>query len=150
MVLFSEFYNQVLNTMRSNTIAKMTDEDIMEMLDLMMIRSIAEFRFPRVSLEYEKIQTEQGEEYAFTNEITQQELNVLLALVKKYWLEQQLDNETSFVDLYYDKDVKTYSKANLLKTLNNRYEQAVEQARRAQFDYSRGFGQDAYVGTINE
>lgn len=151
MIFFSTFYNQVLNTMKSNTIAEMSDEDIISMLDMMLIRAIAEFRFPDINLEHIQVEnpTTNKTEYAFVNKVTQRELNVLLVLVKKYWLEQQLDNENEFANLYYDRDVKTHSAANLIKTLNNRYTEASNEAKRIQWDYSRGHGKDIRLGAIN-
>lgn len=151
MIFFSTFYNQVLNTMKSNTIAEMSDNDIVQMLDMMLFRAIADFRFPDVSLDF--IETENPRtgnlENAFVENVTQRELNVLLVLVKQYWLEQQLDNENQFASLYYDKDVKTYSAANLLKQINDRYENAKEESRIAQYNYSRGHGNDIRLGAIN-
>ena len=152
MIFFSTFYNQVLNTMKSNTIAEMSDNDIVQMLDMMLFRAIADFRFPDVSLDF--IETENPRtgnlENAFVENVTQRELNVLLVLVKQYWLEQQLDNENQFASLYYDKDVKTYSAANLLKQINDRYEKSIQESRMAQYNYSRGHGKDIRLGAINE
>lgn len=138
MKKFSSFYGQVLNTMKSNTLAKMWDEDIEKYLLDLTLRAIAEFRFPKVSLDYEIIENEHGEEeYAFKNDVTQRELNVLLAIIKKYWLEQQIDSEEHFEDLYYDRDVRTFSRGNMMKSLRERYELAVKQAETAQYNYSR-------------
>lgn len=152
MIFFSTFYNQVLNTMKSNTIAHMSDEDIINMLDMMLMRAIADFRFPDVELTFElrKNPATNQLENAFVENVTQREINVLLALVKQYWLEQQLDNENQFDSLYYDKDVKTYSAANLLKQINDRHERSIQESRMAQYNYSRGHGKNIRLGAINE
>ena len=135
---FSSLYDQALNTLKSNTFANMTDKDIENYFSSLAKRAIADFRFPKVSLEYEVQNQQDGHpEYTFKEEITQKEVNVLLVLIKKYWLEQQIDNETSFEDLYYDRDVRTFSRGNMIRSLNERYEKACDEAKRVQYDYSR-------------
>jgi len=138
---FKAFYPQVLATMKSSTIAAMTDAQIESFLNDLVIRAIAAFRFPKVSLAYEAID-ESGDGnivYTFTNPstVTQREINVLLALVKMYWLEQQKDDEELFETLYYDRDVKTFSRGNMMKSLKDNYELAKKNAKTAQYDYSR-------------
>lgn len=138
MLYFSEIHKQVLNTMRSNTLSQMSDEQIESYLDMLLIRAIADFRYPRVPLTFNAEEGEDGEIlYVFTENVTQHEINVLLVLVKQYWLEQQLDNENRFEDVFYDRDVRTFSRANLMKTLNERYREAKEEVRVAQYNYSR-------------
>lgn len=138
MLFFSEVHKQILNTLKSNTFSKLTDSEIEASLDMLLKRAIADFRYPNISLAYEKAEDEFGNEsYAFTENVTQNEINVLLSLVKLYWIEQQLDNENRFEDIYYDRDVKTYSRANMMKTLNDRHQQALKDVRAAQYNYSR-------------
>jgi len=72
--------------------------------------------------------------------------------MKKYWLEQQLDSERNFEMLYYDKDVRTFSRGNIMQQLRTRYEDAKFAAEQAQFDYGRvdtALG-TAAVGTVND
>jgi hypothetical protein len=137
MVLFSTIHKQVLNTLKSNTIAQMHDYQIEEFLNSMLIRAIAAFRFPNIPLVYTEVDNGYGPEYAFSNNITQSEINVLLTLVKLFWLEQQLDNETRFEDTYYDRDVKTFSRGNMMKEIKDRYKLAKADADTAQYEYSR-------------
>lgn len=151
MLYFSEIHRQALNTLKSNTYAKMTDEAIQESLDLLLIRAAADFRFPRVPLTYEEVTDEYGfTEYVFTENITQNEINVLLALMKMYWIEQQLDNENRFEDVFYDRDVRTYSRANLMKTLNDRYKDAQRDVKTVQYNYSRVKDNKPTLGDIYE
>lgn len=146
---FSDLHLQLLNTIQSDTLASMSDEDIARTLNLVLIRAIADFLFPRVSLDYERIPGE-IEDYQFVEKITQKEINVILALSKKIWLEQQLDNENHLESVYYDKDVRTHSRANLLKQLNSRYQVAQEEVRLAQYNYSRSLDNKPTVGDIYE
>jgi hypothetical protein len=135
---FSVIHQQVLNTLKSSTLAAMEDYEIEVMLNDMIIRAVGEFRFPKISLAYEEITDSNSTvEYQFVETLTQREINVILALVKKAWLEQQLDNESNFENTYYDKDVRLHSRGNLVKALQDRYELAKKEAERVQYDYYR-------------
>jgi hypothetical protein len=154
MIYFEAINKQLLNTLSSSTLAGMSDYEIDETLALLMFRAIADFRFPQIALTYqEEINPNSGlRKYYFTNNVTQKEINVLLAIMKKYWLEQQLDSERNFEMLYYDKDVRTFSRGNIMQQLRTRYEDAKFAAEQAQFDYGRVdtvLG-TAAVGTVND
>ena len=147
MIYFEEVNKQLLNTLSSSTFAGMTDEEIDETLAMLMFRAVADFRFPRIQLTY----AEDVSGYYFENDITQKEINVLLALMKKFWLEQQLDAEKNFEMLYYDKDVRTFSRGNIVQQLKDRYKQAKEDAKYAQFDYGRvNSTGGATMGEVND
>lgn len=137
MILFSTIHAQVLNTLKSNTFANMHDYQIEQYLDAVLLRAISDFRYPKIDLSYSQQEVEGETVYVFDNDITQNEINVLLTLMKKHWLEQQLDDESRFQDVYYDRDVKTYSRGNMMKVLTERYELASKAAEKAQYDYSR-------------
>lgn len=150
MVLFSTIHKQVLNTLKSNTIAQMHDDQIEEYLNSMLFRAIAAFRYPNMPLTYTTVDQGYGPEYVFDNDITQREINVILALIKFYWLEQQLDTENRFEDLYYDRDVKTYSRGNMLKEMKDRYKLAKADADEAQYEYSRVTDGTPTLGVLYE
>lgn len=151
MLYFSEIHKQVLNTLKSNTFSKLTDAEIEESLDLLLLRAVADFRYPNVPLTYNEVEDSFGTKaYVFTEDVTQNEINVLLSLMKLYWIEQQLDNENRFEDIFYDRDVKTYSRANMMKTLNDRYDQALKESRTAQYNYSRVKDNKPTFGDIYE
>lgn len=153
-VYFEAINKQLLNTLSSSTLAGMSDFEIDDTLAMLMFRAIADFRFPQMELTYaEEVNPNLGtRKYYFTNNITQKEINVLLALMKKYWLEQQLDSERNFEMLYYDKDVRTFSRGNIMQQLKARYEDAKFAAEQAQFDYGRvdSVLGTAAVGTVND
>jgi hypothetical protein len=154
MIYFEDINKQLLNTLNSSTLAGMSDYEVDETLALLMFRAIADFRFPQMALTYQQeLNPNLGtKKYYFTNNITQKEINVLLALMKKYWLEQQLDSERNFEMLYYDKDVRTFSRGNIMQQIRTRYEDAKIAAEQAQFDYGRVdtvLG-TAAVGTVND
>lgn len=85
-VYFDEINKQLLNTLNSSTYAEMSDYEIDEILALLMFRAIADFRFPQIALTFEEeINPNLGlRRYYFDNKITQKEINVLIALMKKY------------------------------------------------------------------
>ena len=154
MVYFEEINKQLLNTLNSSTLAGMSDFEIDETLALLVFRAIADFRFPQMPLTYQREENPNlgTVKYYFTENITQKEINVLLAIMKKYWLEQQLDSERNFEMLYYDKDVRTFSRGNIMQQLRTRYEDAKLAAEQAQFDYGRvdSVLGTAAVGTVND
>lgn len=84
MKYFEEINRQLLNTMSSDTLAGMSDYEIDDTLAMLMFRAIADFRFPQVELTYdEDINPNLGtKRYYFVNDITQYEINVLIALMK--------------------------------------------------------------------
>lgn len=140
MVYFSKIYKQALVTLQSNTLAELTDSDLKDLLDVLLMRSIADFRFPRISLAYDDTPIENEPEnsgYYFYADVTQSEFNVLLALMKRLWLQQQLDNEDLFEQKYFDASIRTHSSANMLAKLKERYELAIEEVNTAQYNYSR-------------
>jgi len=138
MVYFSTIYTQALVTLQSQTLAELTDSDLKDLLDVLLMRSIADFRFPRISLTY-TVATPDTENlgYYFSADVTQNEFNVLLAMMKQLWLQQQLDNEELFEQKYFDASIRTHSSANMLAKLKERYELAVEECNIAQYNYSR-------------
>ena len=141
MVRFNDIYPQFLASLKSNTLAEMSTDDLEEYLDELMIKAVAAFWFPRVSLEY----TSDSDGYYFVEDIRQQEINVLGVLMKRYWLEQQLDDENKMEQKYYDSSIKTHSQANMIKVMQSRFEEAKKECEVVQYNYSRT---DDYQPTI--
>lgn len=135
MVTFDSLYSQFLSSISSFTLTELRDDEIQAELFNLAQRAIASFKFPRVSLEYELNQSTQI--HYFTDEVGQKEFNVLLAYMKVYWIEFQLNHEQRFQNQYYDSTVRTFSAANLLAQLNRLYENFVLQAKRAEYNYGR-------------
>lgn len=142
---FTDVYPQFLNTLKSETLAGLSDEEIINYLDTLMIRAIADFSFPYKSLAYEK---DIEGDYAFTGDITQREINVLIVMIKSFWLEQQLDNEGLFEVAFYDKDVKTFSMANKIKVLQTRFADSKKDKKSALSNYYAEKDGDPFLSTI--
>lgn len=137
MTKFNSFYPQALNMLKSNTLAAMSDAQLETFLNDLAVRAVADFRFPKIPLTYTSADVNGVVEYTFDEDITQREINVLLALMKRLWIELQLDDEGMFEVLYYDRDVKTFSKGNLINALEKRFESAKRDAKTAQRNYGR-------------
>ena len=135
---FTDLYSQVLGTLRSNSFAEMSDDQLTNYFDDLAIRAIADFRFPKISLSYSITTDAYGNDvYSFENDITQYEINVLIVLMKKFWIEMQMDDENHYAVLYYDRDVKTSAGASMVNSMNKRYDTAKQEAKTAQYNYSR-------------
>ena len=67
------------------------------------------------------------DDYAFDNTITQKEINVLLAFIKRFWLEQQLDDEKKMEQKYFDSAIRTHSQANMIMALRQRYQDSLKE-----------------------
>ena len=135
MTNFDILYDQFLSSLSSESWATLSDEEIKEELFNLTVKAIGSFRFPRVPLTYRWNEDEQ--KHYFDNEITQREINVLLALMKVAWIDYQISREERFQNQYYDASVRTFSQANLLAQLNRMSENYRKEAKDSQYDYSR-------------
>lgn len=142
---FDDVYNQFLTYAHSCTFADLSEEELLHELKKFLERAIAEFRFPHCSLDYTCVVSEPTEDnpqpepvFVFTDEdFGQREINVLVAYMKKYYLEWLLSREQNFQQLYYDTDTRTYSQGNLVQQLNTAYKTAIKEANDVNYDYSR-------------
>jgi hypothetical protein len=73
---------------------------------------------------------------------------VLLILIKRFWLEQQIDDEEKMEQRYFDAAIKTHSQANMLMALRQRYQDALKECVIAQYNYSRSLNNKPTVGNI--
>lgn len=146
---FEELYDQFLTSLSSSTLAELTDREVESELFNLAKRAIGAFKFPKIELTYEFDEDE--EKHRFTNEVTQRELNVLITLMRLYWIEFLLGEEKRVENLYYDTNVRTFSMGNLLAQLNRMHENAAKAAKRAEYDYGRvnAFKKPS-IGDIND
>lgn len=145
---FKSLYPQILDSLKSDTLAEMTDHDIQLYLDNLIKRAAGEFWFPRIDLSYSLASISDPDDLAFDNDITQKEINVLLTLIKRFWLEQQIDDEEKMEQRYFDASIKTHSQANMLVSLRQRYVDAIKECDVAQHNYSRSLNNKPTVGDI--
>jgi len=145
---FKSLYPQILDSLKSNTLAEMTDHDIQLYFDNLIRRAVGDFLFPRIDLSYGLVSQSDPDDLAFVNDITQKEINVLLTLIKRFWLEQQIDDEEKMEQRYFDASIKTHSQANMLVSLRQRYVDSIKECEVAQQNYSRSVNNKPTVGDI--
>jgi hypothetical protein len=139
MVTFNKLYAQFLSSISSYTLSQLSDDEIQAELFNLASRAIAAFKFPKVPLTYVEVENPNTGEImpTFNEDISQKELNVLLAHMKVLWIEFQISKEERTINLYYDDNVRTFSAANMIAQLNRMYENFVIAAKRAEYDYGR-------------
>ena len=140
-------YPLFLSSLSSCTLASYTDQELQNELDILVKRSIARFKFPKVSLNYAydytitdmslPIVERSTKGYYFTENVGSRECEVILAWMKVYWLEYQLSKERNYENLYADKDVKAFSNGNLISAIEKAYNTMTLAARKVEEDYGR-------------
>lgn len=147
---FHIIFDQFLTYTTSCTFAILSDEEILRELEKFLMRAIAEFKFPQVSLEF--AYDEEKEEYYFIDEdFSFKEVNVLIAYMKKYFHEFLYSKEENFQQLYYDSDTKTFSQANMVKQLLDAYKTASDAAEEINRNYLKMDRKyKSRIGSVNE
>ena len=136
-----------LSSLSSCTLASYTDQELQNELDILAKRSIARFKFPKISLKYAydgeiadislPVVERSTKGYYFIEEVGYREIEVILAWMKVYWLEYQLSKERNYENLYADKDVKAFSSGNLISAIEKAYSTMTATARKVEEDYGR-------------
>ena len=153
-------YPLFLSSLSSCTLASYTDQELQNELDILVKRSIARFKFPKISLNYVYDDTivdmtmpvveRSTKGYYFTENVGYRELEVILAWMKVYWLEYQLSKERNYENLYADKDVKAFSSGNLITAIEKAYNTMTSVARKVEEDYGRvGANGKPAIGDVN-
>lgn len=139
MVSFDTLYNQFLSSVSSYTLAQLSDDEIRAELFNLTQRSLAMFKFPKMALTYTADENPHTGEitYIFDNDVTQRELNVVLAYMKVLWIEFQISKEERLRNQYYDDNVRTFSAANMIAQLNRMYENFLARAKDEEYNYGR-------------
>lgn len=155
----NDIFPQFLESLDSCTLSSFTNYEIQDQINLLTKRAIADFKFPKYSLAYEydsEINPDTGVAYGYyftelEGAITQKEYNVILAFMKRYWVEFQISQERLFKNAYYDKDIRLHSPGNTLDKLDKLLKTFIGIALKAERDYSRvnPIGQSTW-GDVNE
>ena len=83
-------YPQFLQTIDSCTLSEFTNFEIQNQLAYLVRRALVDFKFPKVSLEFEFDSNENDNTmepfgyYFVSNDVSQNEFNVILARMKQY------------------------------------------------------------------
>lgn len=160
-VLFPPF----IATIRGEIYGVITQDELDEECFNLARRAIAAFKFPKISTDYETfyaireedtlVEVDENTEGAishgyFVNDLGYKELEVLIAWMKVYWVEQLLSNADNFEDIYTDSNIKTYSRANAVDKNTKLMDQYRTYARDLETRYSRvNASRGASIGDIN-
>lgn len=87
---------------------------------MLLNAAIMQFRYPRVSLDYDK------ESAVFTEDLGNDEIQILSNLMKLEWIRRCISTWDNIRQLYSDKD---FSQANFLDKLNKTGEQVRDECR---------------------
>lgn len=87
---------------------------------MLLNAAIMQFRYPRVSLDYDK------ESAVFTDDLGNDEIQILANLMKLEWIRRCISTWDNIRQLYSDKD---FSQANFLDKLNKTGEQVRNECR---------------------
>lgn len=150
----SSIYPQFMSGIDSCSLSDLTNQSIQTEIDGLIIKAIADFKFPFITLEYKYDSdinplTEVPFGFYFVGDITQREYNVLLARMKQYWIEHQVSQERLFQNVYFDSEIRLHSPGNTIDKLIKLYVTFKEVADRAEHDYYRVFEGKPSIGDIN-
>ena len=95
-------------------------EEILKDWRMILNAAIMQFRYPRVSLDYDK------ESAVFTDDLGNDEIQILANLMKLEWIRRCISTWDNIRQLYSDKD---FSQANFLDKLNKTGEQVRDECR---------------------
>lgn len=115
-----------------------TDEDVRQELTSFLYMAIMKFKNSAVPLDYE------GD--SFLNELTENEINVLVALMKHEWTKKFINDDYHLKQRPSFRDVSFSASAPHLKQLQEREKRARDEAYEAINWYSRSLSNFAKLG----
>jgi len=127
---FTEIYDFFMTTItdyRLITLFNTSETDFNTYLSAWLIQAIPEFYNCDQSLAYAT------NEFAVT--LTQKNINILVLLMKKIWLEKEIDNILQMNNLVQDRDFKTFSQGQNMKAKQDRYVILKEEVSQKLVDY---------------
>lgn len=138
-ILFPRFLDDVKDCVFIN----MDDLDLQETLNGIVISALQDFKFSKVALTYEEDTNYDPLDsfsygYFFTDEnIGEAEYKVILSWMKYHWISTQITWANNFQNPFFDKDIKGYSPANMLKSMESMMMAYLAEAKRVSYDYNR-------------
>lgn len=161
-------YKPMMATIRGSIYGVISRDELDEELFNIAKRAVNTFKFPRIKTDY-KVFYAVRKEYepetlelstsndadavphaVFEKVLTDKEVEVILAWMKVYWIENLLSNADDFENTYTDSNIKTFSRANLVQQNTQRYKEFLAQAHEIETRYSRVNADcRATIGDIN-
>lgn len=129
---FSDVYGSFLARIEEDDWLREEDLEVVDadMLEILKM-AIFDFRFPRISLEFD------GTDPEFANTLTNAEIQVLATLMKLHWLRRQVNSWRNIKQQYSTKDFEFSSQANHLDKLLKSLEATEKEMRRVFDTYDR-------------
>lgn len=129
-------------TIRGERYLVMSEAQIREELVNLTKRAISRFKFPKQSTAYSRVTAYEDDipydRYYFVNDnLTDAEIEVIIAWMKAFWFELLVSNSDNFVNLYHDSTIKTYSPGNVLHNYLKAQEAFKSQAKEIESFYYR-------------
>ena len=121
---FSVVYDNFLSKITDDMYLELTEEDTKAILKQLLMAAIQKFEFPRQSLEYELIDTQEVDEHndpildwGFVNILTNEQINIIANYMIVEWIGQQLASIENVRMKYSGSDFKFTSQANHIQKL---------------------------------
>lgn len=149
-------FPSMLATIRGERYLLLSDNQIYDELVELAKRAITAFKFPKQSLEYDKTEDTTdnfGYKYYFINDnIGNAEIQVLVAWMKVFWIDNLILNADNFNNLYHDSNISAYSPGNLMSNYIKTQNSYKADAKALEQNYYRVDidGSPAITGTIDD
>jgi len=143
-------------TIRGEYYGVITEDNIDEECYYLACRAICAFKFPKIDTSYTTFRAIRNQDHSliiitpeqegyddaiphayFNNDLTQAEIEIIIAWMKVYWCEYQISNADNFEDIYTDSNIKTFSRANAVDKNIKLLDQYRSNARDLENRYSR-------------
>ena len=132
---FNEVYDRFFDSITDDMYVEFTKEDTEKDCQSLLIGAIPKFEFPKKSLTY----NEQDETMCFSEDLSEEEINILANLMLEGWLQRQITSIDNTRQKYYGNSFKLTSQAAHLNALMKLKEDIVITNRKLQRLYSRRF-----------
>lgn len=138
---YSKIYNKFLTDIKDDTLLDFTVEERMEILDSLLKKSISRFKACQINLldRTERIPATEitpAIEGQFNQDLTEEEMNILATIMRKYWLNDKIYNLELLQQKITSKDWKLMSQSNHLIRLIALGQELDKEISRMIVDYS--------------
>ena len=102
MTQFSEVYSRFFDSITDNMYIEWTEQDTKKDVQNILIASIPGFEFPKISLNYEKMDYDLEnfcDDSYFYEDLSQEEINILVNLMLLNWLQRQITSIENKLDM---------------------------------------------------
>lgn len=125
-----DFFMTTIDDFRLRTLYTTSISDFNTYLSAWLIQAIPEFSICDQSLSYSGS--------VFTETLTQKNINILSLLMKKIWLEKEVDRILGMENFIQDKDFKTHSASQNMTAKQARYNMMKEEVSQKLVEYGLG------------